>query len=75
METPLFVFAHGAGASSSHPWMQRWIGMLATIGTVTAFDYPYIKSLRKRPDPLSKLVASHREELARARQGKAGGLF
>ncbi len=46
--------------------------MLATIGTVTAFDYPYIKSLRKRPDPLSKLVASHREELAQARQGQSG---
>lgn len=46
--------------------------MLATMGTVTAFDYPYIKSLRKRPDPLSRLVASHREELAQARQGQSG---
>ena len=29
METPIFVFAHGAGAPSSHPWMRRWEGKLA----------------------------------------------
>jgi len=68
METPLFVFAHGAGAPSSHPWMQRWIRRLATIGTVAAFDYSYIKSSRKRPDPLPKLVATHRQALHQARQ-------
>jgi uncharacterized protein len=72
MQTPLFVFAHGAGAPSSHPWMQRWIGRLATIGTVTAFDYPYMKSLRKRPDPLPQLVAAHRQALAQARQEHSG---
>jgi uncharacterized protein len=72
METPLFVFAHGAGAPSSHPWMQRWIRRVATIGTVAPFDYPYIKSLRKRPDPLPKLVAAHRQALAQARQGHSG---
>lgn len=72
METPLFVFAHGAGAPSSHPWMQRWIRRLATVGTVTPFDYPYIKFLRKRPDPLPKLVAAHRQALAQARQGHSG---
>src|SRR5208282_4212620 len=72
METPLFVFAHGAGASSSHPWMQRWIRRLATIGTVAAFDYSYIKNLRKIPDPLSKLVATHRQALRQARQGHHG---
>jgi len=68
METPLFVFAHGAGAPSSHPWMQRWLKRLATIGTVTAFDYPYIKALRKLPDPLPKLVAAHRQALHQARR-------
>ena len=69
LETPFFVFAHGAGAPSSHPWMQRWIRRLATIGTVAAFDYPYIKSARNRPDPLAKLVEFHRQVLAQARQG------
>jgi uncharacterized protein len=72
METPLFVFAHGAGAPSSHPWMQRWIRRLATIGTVVPFDYPYMKSLRKRPDPLPKLVAAHRQALIQAREGRSG---
>ena len=72
METPLFVFAHGAGAPSSHPWMQRWIRRLATIGTVAAFDYAYIKNLSKRPDPLPKLVATHRQALHQARQGHNG---
>jgi uncharacterized protein len=72
MELPLFVFAHGAGAPSSHPWMQRWIGRLAAIGTVSAFDYPYFKTLGKRPDPLPKLIAAHREALHEAQQGHKG---
>ena len=63
-----FVFAHGAGAPSSHPWMQRWAVRLATIGTVSVFDYPYMKERRKRPDPLPKLIAAHREALARVRR-------
>lgn len=67
METPLFLLAHGAGAPSSHPWMQGWIEKLMTIGTVTAFDYPYMKGLRRRPDPLPKLIAAHRQALAQAR--------
>ncbi|MBV8143324.1 MAG: alpha/beta fold hydrolase [Verrucomicrobia bacterium] len=72
LETPLFVFAHGAGAPSSHPWMQRWIKGLATIGIVTAFDYPYIKNAKSRPDPLPQLVKFHREVLGEARQGQSG---
>jgi predicted alpha/beta-hydrolase family hydrolase len=72
METPLFVFAHGAGAPSSHPWMQGWARRLATIGAVSVFDYLYMTERRKRPDPLSKLVAAHREALAQARQEHRG---
>jgi uncharacterized protein len=63
-----FLFAHGAGAPSSHPWMQRWAARLADIGIVSVFDYPYIKELRKRPDPLPQLIAAHREALARVRK-------
>ena len=59
MEPPLFLFAHGAGAPSSHPWMQRWVKRLTTIGVVSLFDYPYTIERRKRPDPLAKLVAAH----------------
>jgi predicted alpha/beta-hydrolase family hydrolase len=62
-----FLFAHGAGAPSSHPWMRRWAARLANIGTVSVFDYPYMKELRKRPDPLPKLIAAHREALAQVR--------
>ena len=72
METPFFVFAHGAGAPSSHPWMQRWANKLATIGSVSLFDYPYMKEGRKRPDPLPKLIAAHREALADARRAYSG---
>jgi predicted alpha/beta-hydrolase family hydrolase len=72
METPVFVFAHGAGAPSSHPWMQRWAERLRTIGAVNFFDYPYMIERRRRPDPLPKLIAAHREALARARQEHTG---
>jgi predicted alpha/beta-hydrolase family hydrolase len=72
METPLFLFAHGAGAPSSHPLMQHWLRRLATIGAVTAFDYPYIKNFRKLPDRLPTLVAAHREALHQARQEHHG---
>src|SRR6516225_11556472 len=69
---PVFVFAHGAGATSSHPWMQRWTERLGSIGTVSVFDYPYMLEGKKRPDPLPKLIAAHREALVRARQEHRG---
>ena len=72
MDKPLFVFAHGAGAPSSHPWMQRWIERLTTIGTVSAFDYPYMKGSSRRPDPMPKLIEAHRQALAQARLGHRG---
>jgi predicted alpha/beta-hydrolase family hydrolase len=66
--TPLFLFAPGAGAPSSHPWMQRWKQRLATIGRVETFDYDYMREGRRRPDPLAQLIAAHRDALAQARQ-------
>src|SRR5713226_978046 len=62
----LFLFAPGAGAPSSHPWMQQWTRRLATIGPVMVFDYPYMREKRKRPDPLPQLIAAHRQALAEA---------
>jgi uncharacterized protein len=62
---PLFLFAPGAGASSSHPWMQRWKARLEEIGAVEVFDYDYIRENRKRPDPLPQLIGAHRRALAR----------
>ena len=72
MDSPLFLLAPGAGAPSSHPWMRHWAELLRTIGVVRALDYPYMIEGRKRPDPLPKLVASHREALRQARQAHSG---
>ena len=71
---PLFLFAHGAGAPSSHPWMLRWAELLRTIGNVVAFDYPYLAEGRKRPDPLRKLIEVHRAAVEKARQSQDGPL-
>jgi len=68
MERPLFLFAPGAGAPSSHPWMQRWQERLSTIGDVQLFDYPYMEQGRRRPDPLPQLIAAHRQALVTARR-------
>jgi uncharacterized protein len=63
---PLFLFAPGAGATSSHPWMQRWKKHLEEVGDVETLDYPYMRENRKRPDPLPQLIAAHRQALAEA---------
>ena len=65
---PLFLFAPGAGAPSSHPWMQNWKRRLSEIGEVETLDYAYMREGRKRPDPLPKLIAAHREALNAARE-------
>ena len=69
---PFFLFAAGAGAPSTHPWMQRWKDRLATIGRVALFDYPYMREKRKRPDRLPQLIAAHREALAQNRHPDDG---
>ena|SRR5688572_3649594 len=75
MTKPLFLFAPGAGAPSSHPWMQRWQERLSTLGDVVAFDYSYMQERRKRPDPLPQLIATHRAALAAARHDSAQPSF
>jgi uncharacterized protein len=64
----LILLAPGAGAPSSHPWMQNWKDRLSKIGDVETFDYAYMREGRKRPDPLPKLIAAHREALSDARK-------
>jgi uncharacterized protein len=64
---PLILFAPGAGAPSSHPWMQGWKERLSGIGQVETFDYDYMREGRKRTDPLPKLIAAHRRALSEAR--------
>jgi uncharacterized protein len=64
----LILFAPGAGAPSSHPWMQNWKQRLSEIGEVETFDYDYMRAGRKRPDPLPQLIAAHRSALQAARE-------
>ena len=64
---PFFLFAPGAGAPSTHPWMQKWKPSLEGIGEVILFDYDYMREGRRRPDPLPQLIAAHRSALAEAR--------
>jgi predicted alpha/beta-hydrolase family hydrolase len=75
MSQPLFLFAPGAGASSSHSWMQRWKERLSTIGDVEAFDYDYMREGRRRPDPLPQLIAAHRGALIERRRDRPAVLI
>jgi predicted alpha/beta-hydrolase family hydrolase len=68
MIRPLLLFAPGAGAPSSHPWMQRWKERLSAIGEVVTLDYDYLREGRRRPDPLPLLVAAHQAALREAGQ-------
>ena len=75
MSQSLFLFAPGAGAPSSHPWMQRWKERLGTIGNVKTFDYDYLRDGRRRPDPLPLLIAAHRTALGNALQDESTPVF
>src|ERR1700726_150303 len=66
---PFLLIAPGAGAPSSHPWMQNWKTRLEKVGDVAIFDYLYMGEGRKRPDPLPQLIAAHRQALAALRTG------
>ncbi|XP_038875374.1 KAT8 regulatory NSL complex subunit 3 [Benincasa hispida] len=66
--SPVVVFAHGAGASSSSEWMIRWKDMLGKAlhaVEVVTFDYPYISGGRKSPPKAEKLVPYHVEIVKR----------
>ncbi len=66
------LLAPGAGAPSSHARMQTFARLLASIGSVELFDYPYAKEGRKRPDPPRKLIAAHKAALAAFRERRDG---
>jgi len=68
MTRPLILFAPGAGAPSSHPWMQNWKRRLSESAEVETFDYDYMRMGRKRPDSLAQLIAAHKAALAAARE-------
>src|SRR5262245_4192326 len=68
MSRRVILFAPGAGAPSSHPWMQNWKRRLSGVGEVETFDYDYMRAGRKRPDRLPQLIAAHRKALEAARE-------
>src|SRR5438046_10698459 len=72
---PFFLFAPGAGAPSTHPWMQKWKKNLEGIEEVILFDYDYMREGRRRPDPLPQLIAAHRSALAEARAKSSGPIY
>ncbi len=47
--------------------MQTFARLLASLGPVETFDYPYAIEGRKRPDPLETLIVAHRAALASLR--------
>jgi predicted alpha/beta-hydrolase family hydrolase len=69
---PLVLFASGAGAPSTSPWMQAWKARLATLGEVVTFDYPYMLAGRRSPDRPAVLLAAHRAALEEARTSHPG---
>jgi predicted alpha/beta-hydrolase family hydrolase len=90
MSGPLFVFAHGAGAGSSHPWMQAWAERLASVGsgsianananananaTIVTFDYPYVQRGGRMPDRAPTLLAEHLRVLEEARAQHTGPVY
>jgi predicted alpha/beta-hydrolase family hydrolase len=69
---PVIVFAPGAGAPSSSPWMRAWAKRLEGLGYVAPFDYSYQRAGRRSPDPMPKLLAAHRAAVESARATHTG---
>ena len=63
----LFVFAHGAGAGQSHPFMTSYANGLAARGvTVVTFNFPYMEKRRKTPDRAPVLEDAFRRSIVGA---------
>ena len=39
--------------------MQAWAALLASLGVVESFDYPYMQGKKRAPDPLPVLIRAH----------------
>ena len=63
----LFVFAHGAGAGHSHPFMTNYASGLSARGiTVVTFDFPYMENKRRTPDRAPVLEDAFRRAVTAA---------
>jgi predicted alpha/beta-hydrolase family hydrolase len=64
-----FVFAHGAGAGMTHPFMAMVASGLADRGIATLrYQFPYMEQRQKRPDPPKVAHAVVRAAVAEARR-------
>lgn len=62
-----YVFAHGAGAGMTHPFMQAIATGLAAVGIATLrFQFPYMERRSGRPDPPAICHATVRAAVAQA---------
>jgi predicted alpha/beta-hydrolase family hydrolase len=70
-----FVFAHGAGAGMTHPFMEQVAGGLSDRGIATLrYQFPYMERASRRPDPPAiahEAVRAAVEEAARCCAGLA----
>lgn len=75
----LFVFAHGAGAGQSHPFMVSYARALSARGiAVVTFNFLYMEQRRKTPDRAPTLEDTFRRAIAAAvaqPQARASKLF
>jgi uncharacterized protein len=68
-----FVFAHGAGAAMTHPFMETVANGLAARGIATLrYQFPYMEKGGKRPDPPAVAQAAVRAAVAEAGRCCAG---
>jgi uncharacterized protein len=64
-----FVFAHGAGAGMAHPFMAAAAAGLAERGIASLrYQFPYMETGGKRPDPPQVAHAAVRAAVAEARR-------
>jgi predicted alpha/beta-hydrolase family hydrolase len=62
-----FVFAHGAGAGMTHPFMERVSAGLCDRGVATLrYQFPYMENGSKRPDAPALAQATVRAAVAEA---------
>jgi uncharacterized protein len=67
----LFVLAHGAGAGMRHPFMERIATALHGRAVATLrFEFPYMTSGRRRPDPRPVLEDSIVEAVRTAKRAR-----
>jgi uncharacterized protein len=68
-----FVFAHGAGAGMTHPFMETFAAGLGERGIATLrYQFPYMEKASRRPDPPTVAHATVRAAVAEAARACPG---